>query len=103
MVALLSQGLKNKEIAAALRISEATVKVYLSKLFQKLGVKDRFELALFGLRNMAPGASSLGDGSAGSPKTPMAPMWQPPRSFFLERAAVRLDVGQRLPAGRLRP
>ncbi|MBI5087250.1 MAG: response regulator transcription factor [Acidobacteria bacterium] len=52
LVALLSQGLKNKEIATCLSISEGTVKVYLSKLFQKVGAKDRFELALFGLKNL---------------------------------------------------
>ena len=42
LVSLLSQGLKNKEIATTLMISEGTVKVYLSRLFQKVGVKDRF-------------------------------------------------------------
>lgn len=52
LVALLAQGLKNKEIATSLNISEGTVKVYLSKLFQKVGAKDRFELALFGLKNL---------------------------------------------------
>lgn len=52
LVSLLSQGLKNKEIATTLMISEGTVKVYLSRLFQKVGVKDRFELALFGLKNL---------------------------------------------------
>ena len=52
LVSLLSQGLKNKEIAAYLGLSEGTVKVYLSKLFQKVGAKDRFEVALFGLKNM---------------------------------------------------
>ncbi len=52
LVSLLSQGLKNKEIASTLSISEGTVKVYLSRLFQKVGVKDRFELALYGLRNL---------------------------------------------------
>jgi len=52
LVSLLAQGLKNKEIASMLLISDGTVKVYLSRLFRKLGVKDRFELALFGLRNM---------------------------------------------------
>jgi two-component system, NarL family, nitrate/nitrite response regulator NarL len=55
LVSLLSQGLKNKEIAATLLISEGTVKVYLSRLFQKVGVKDRFELALFGLKNLTAG------------------------------------------------
>lgn len=53
LVTLVSQGLKNKEIAGKLFISEGTVKVYLSRLFQKVGVKDRFELALFGLKNLA--------------------------------------------------
>jgi two-component system, NarL family, nitrate/nitrite response regulator NarL len=52
LISLLSQGLKNKEIATTLSISEGTVKVYLSRLFQKVGVKDRFELALYGLRNL---------------------------------------------------
>jgi len=51
IVALLTEGQKNKEIAARLSISEGTVKVYLSKLFAKVGAKDRYELALFGLRN----------------------------------------------------
>ena len=53
LVALLAQGLKNKEIAYTLSISEGTVKVYLSRLFQKVGAKDRFELALFGLKNIS--------------------------------------------------
>jgi DNA-binding NarL/FixJ family response regulator len=50
---LLSQGLKNREIATHLTVSEGTVKVYLSRLFQKIGAKDRFELALFGLKASA--------------------------------------------------
>lgn len=49
---LLSQGMKNKEIASALLITEGTVKVYLSKLFQKVGMKDRFELGLYALKNL---------------------------------------------------
>jgi two-component system nitrate/nitrite response regulator NarP len=48
---LLSQGLKNREIATHLAVSEGTVKVYLTKLFQKVGARDRFELALYGLKN----------------------------------------------------
>lgn len=38
-------GLGNKELAARLAISEATVKVHLSHIFQKLGVRCRTELA----------------------------------------------------------
>jgi two-component system, NarL family, nitrate/nitrite response regulator NarL len=52
LVTLLAHGLKNKEIATALDISEGTVKVYISRLFEKVGAKDRLELALYGLRNM---------------------------------------------------
>jgi DNA-binding NarL/FixJ family response regulator len=52
LVTLLAQGLRNKEIAAMLGISETTVKIYLSRLFQKVGVQDRFELALYGLKNL---------------------------------------------------
>jgi two-component system nitrate/nitrite response regulator NarL len=60
LVTLLTHGLRNKEIANTLRISEGTVKVYLSRLFQKVGVKDRFELALFGLKNV-PDAPTAGE------------------------------------------
>jgi len=56
---LLAQGLSNKEIAWSLGITEGTVKVYLSKLFDKVGVNDRFELALLALKNMC--ASHSGD------------------------------------------
>jgi DNA-binding NarL/FixJ family response regulator len=60
LVTLLSQGLKNREIATTLRISENTVKVYLSHLFHKVGVKDRFELALYGYKNLAHTSGELG-------------------------------------------
>jgi DNA-binding NarL/FixJ family response regulator len=43
-------GLKNKEIAEALRITAGTVKVHLMHIFEKTGVKDRFELAVQGRR-----------------------------------------------------
>lgn len=51
LVSLLARGMKNKEISAELGITEGTVKVYLSHLFQKSGAKDRFDLALQGLKN----------------------------------------------------
>jgi DNA-binding NarL/FixJ family response regulator len=51
LVNLLAQGLKNKEIAYAMTLSGGTVKVYLTRLFKKVGVNDRFELALFALKN----------------------------------------------------
>ncbi len=51
LLELVSQGMSNKQIASALMISEGTVKVYFSKLFRKVGVTDRFELALYGLEH----------------------------------------------------
>lgn len=90
LVSLLAQGLKNKEIATMLLISEGTVKVYLSRLFQKVGVKDRFELALYGLKNLTTGHGGLERSPAsdrnGAPET--APM-QDLRSLFLERTTVK--------------
>jgi two-component system, NarL family, nitrate/nitrite response regulator NarL len=43
-------GLKNKEIGQALTITPGTVKVHLMHIFEKTGVKDRFELAVHGRR-----------------------------------------------------
>jgi two-component system nitrate/nitrite response regulator NarP len=43
---LVSQGLRNKEVAAELRMTEGTVKVYLHRIYEKLGVGSRTELAL---------------------------------------------------------
>jgi two-component system nitrate/nitrite response regulator NarL len=43
-------GMKNKEIAEALAITAGTVKVHLMHIFEKTGVKDRFELAVHGRR-----------------------------------------------------
>ena len=42
------EGQKNKEIAEALSITAGTVKVHLMHIFEKTGVKDRFELAIQG-------------------------------------------------------
>ena len=53
LVTMLSRGLKNKEISCELGITEGTVKVYLSHLFQKSGTKDRFDLALRGMKSLS--------------------------------------------------
>jgi two-component system, NarL family, nitrate/nitrite response regulator NarL len=59
IVSLVSQGLKNKEIAFSLGITEGTVKVYLYKLFKKLGVNDRLDMALYGRRSLFGGQPGL--------------------------------------------
>jgi DNA-binding CsgD family transcriptional regulator len=49
IIALLLRGYRNKEIGESLNIAEITVKKHLSNIYQKLGVKNRFDLArLFG-------------------------------------------------------
>jgi len=88
LVSLLSQGLKNKEIATALLISEGTVKVYLSRLFQKLGVKDRFELALYGLKNLTSGQGTLDRAQGDHP--PRAGALPRLRSIVLERGPEKI-------------
>jgi DNA-binding NarL/FixJ family response regulator len=49
IVALVAQGFKNKEIAEKIFISEQTVKNHLHNIFDKLGVSDRLELALYAI------------------------------------------------------
>lgn len=46
LVRLVAQGLRNREIATELGITEGTVKVYLHAIFDKLGVANRTELAI---------------------------------------------------------
>ena len=43
---LVARGLRNRDIAAELGITEGTVKVYLHAIFDKLGVANRTELAI---------------------------------------------------------
>ena len=51
IVSCVTQGMKNKEIALRVGTTEQVVKNYLRKVYDKLGVADRLELALFCLHN----------------------------------------------------
>ena len=51
VVALIGEGLKNKEIARRLTISETTVRHHLTSVYRKLDVSDRLELAIYAYRN----------------------------------------------------
>jgi len=48
IIAFLRQGMRNKQIAGEMGITEGTVKIYLFRLFHKMGVRNRFELARCG-------------------------------------------------------
>ena len=60
IVALIVQGYKNKEIANQLGTTEQVIKNYLRNVYDKIGVSDRLELALFTIhhRILAEAASA---------------------------------------------
>lgn len=59
VVTLITEGCTNKDIAKEFGISEETVKRHLTNIFNKLGVGNRLELALFALNhNLLPVADS---------------------------------------------
>jgi len=55
IVSCVTQGMKNKEIASRVGTTEQVVKNYLRKVYDKLGVADRLELALYCLNNRVEG------------------------------------------------
>ena len=62
IVALIVQGCKNREIAARLKTTEQVIKNYLRSIYDKTGVSDRLELALFTIhhRVLAQAAAEMG-------------------------------------------
>lgn len=50
LITCVSKGWSNKEIAARLHLSEGTIKGYMYRIFIKVGVKSRTELALHAIR-----------------------------------------------------
>jgi DNA-binding NarL/FixJ family response regulator len=54
VVALVAEGLSNRHIARELNLSEHTIKKYLFRVFEKLGVSSRVELVLYAMNNGDP-------------------------------------------------
>ena len=63
IVALIVQGCKNREIAQRLKTTEQVIKNYLRSIYDKTGVSDRLELALFTIhhRVLAQAAAEVGN------------------------------------------
>ena len=62
IVALIVQGCKNREIALRLKTTEQVIKNYLRSIYDKTGVSDRLELALFTIHHhvLAKAAAEVG-------------------------------------------
>jgi DNA-binding NarL/FixJ family response regulator len=60
VLALLKQGLPNKQIAARMGIQEVTVKLHLSKVFRKLGATNRTEAVRIAMESDAADTGRLG-------------------------------------------
>lgn len=76
IVACVTQGMKNKEIATRVGTTEQVVKNYLRKVYDKLGVADRLELALYCLNNRVvegvPKPAALQEPSKANGSAPLA-------------------------------
>jgi len=59
IVSCVTQGMKNKEIALRVGTTEQVVKNYLRKVYDKLGVADRLELALYCLNHHVVDAAKI--------------------------------------------
>lgn len=58
VVALVGEGLRNSAIAERLFISEATVRNHLTSILSKLGLSDRFDLAVYAFRHELAGGTA---------------------------------------------
>ncbi|MBZ5648536.1 MAG: response regulator transcription factor [Acidobacteriia bacterium] len=80
IVALIVQGYKNKEIAKQLGTTEQVIKNYLRNVYDKIGVSDRLELALFTIHHRilaeaaAATAAAAGGSSGPQPQSQQRPM-----------------------------
>ena len=70
VVRLISEGMPNKQIAAALRIGERTVKGHISSAMNKLGVDNRAHAAVAALQRGLLATSPMGDHQPGFPIHP---------------------------------
>ena len=76
IISCVTQGMRNKEIANEIGTTEQVVKNYLRKVYDKLGVSDRLELALYCIHHrllQGTGRGQIPDESAANNAAPNVP------------------------------
>jgi DNA-binding NarL/FixJ family response regulator len=71
IVALIVQGYKNKDIASQLGTTEQVIKNYLRNVYDKIGVSDRLELALFTIHHRILAEAAAAAVSSTPPSQPV--------------------------------
>jgi len=64
VVALVGDGMSNREVVVELGLREHTIKTYLFRIFEKLGISSRVELVLYAMNNGTSRAAEWIPGSA---------------------------------------
>jgi DNA-binding NarL/FixJ family response regulator len=76
VAALVYEGLTNREIGVSIGTTEQVIKNYLRNVYDKIGVSDRLELALFTIHhrilNEAAAATAASIGAPAATGTPTA-------------------------------
>jgi DNA-binding CsgD family transcriptional regulator len=86
IVSCVTQGMKNKEIALRVGTTEQVVKNYLRKVYDKLGVADRLELALYCLNHHVVDNTKV-------PPLPVASATSVPANGLANAAAAGVSAG----------
>ncbi len=87
VVRCVAEGLTNREIAQRLKLTEHTVKNYLFRIFDKLGVSSRVEVVLYALGNGAPRNSAPPANRRQSQPEVPAPRSSAPLSVTIRKTA----------------
>jgi DNA-binding CsgD family transcriptional regulator len=99
VVLQVAEGLTNRDIAARMQLSENTVKNYVFRIFEKLGLSNRVEVVLYATTHMQQ--SSLAAEGGTQNRQPQPPQRSPKTSKGLspENRPTRIASGNLTPAG----